>query len=106
MKLTYGLVGKAAIRDNTTLFMYYGIKILPYNNYLVYLHCKNIQTYGFMTKVIHVHLFNGRKNYYFVPFGQDNAQAKPSSLVADFSKIPETVEAALRGEQIQPLLLR
>lgn len=47
-----------------------------------------------------------RKNYYFVPFGQDNARAKPSSLVADFSKIPETVEAALRGEQIQPLLLR
>ena len=35
-----------------------------------------------------------RKNYYFVPFGQDNARAKPSSLVADFSKIPETVEAA------------
>ena len=26
-----------------------------------------------------------RKNYYFVPFGQDNARAKPSSLVADFS---------------------
>ena len=47
-----------------------------------------------------------RKHYYFVPFGQDNARAKPSSLVADFSKIPETVEAALRGEQIQPLLLR
>ena len=47
-----------------------------------------------------------RKNYYFVPFGQDNAQAKPSSLVADFSKIPETVDAALRGEQIQPVLLR
>ena len=47
-----------------------------------------------------------RKNYYFVPFGQDDAQAKPNSLVADFSKIPETVEAALRGEQIQPILLR
>ena len=47
-----------------------------------------------------------RKNYYFVPFGQDNAQSKPSSLVADFSKIPETVDAALRGEQIQPVLLR
>ena len=46
-----------------------------------------------------------RKNYYFVPFGQDNAREKPSSLVADFSKIPETVEAALRGEQIQPILL-
>lgn len=47
-----------------------------------------------------------RKNYYFVPFGQDNAQAKPSSLVADFEKIPETVDAALRGEQLQPVLLR
>ena len=47
-----------------------------------------------------------RKHYYFVPFGQDNAQAKPCSLVADFEKIPETVEAALRGEQLQPVLLR
>ena len=47
-----------------------------------------------------------RRNYYFVPFGQDNAEQKPSSLVADFSKLPETVEAALRGEQLQPVLLR
>ena len=47
-----------------------------------------------------------RKNYYFVPFGQDNALQKPSSLVADFSKLPETVDAALRGEQLQPILLR
>ena len=46
-----------------------------------------------------------RKNYYFVPFGQDNAAAKPCSLVADFGKIPETVDAALRGEQLQPVLL-
>lgn len=46
-----------------------------------------------------------RKNYYFVPFGQDNAQAKPTSLVADFAKLPETLDAALRGRQIQPLLL-
>lgn len=47
-----------------------------------------------------------RKNYYFVPFGQDNATQKPCSLMADFDKIPETVDAALRGEQIQPVLLR
>lgn len=47
-----------------------------------------------------------RKNYYFVPFGQDSAVAKPCSLVADFEKIPETVDAALRGEQLQPVLLR
>ena len=47
-----------------------------------------------------------RKNYYFVPFGQDNARQKPSSLIADFNRIPETVEAALKGEQIQPILLK
>ncbi len=47
-----------------------------------------------------------RKQYYFVPFGQDNAAAKPCSLIADFEKLPETVDAALRGEQIQPILLR
>ena len=47
-----------------------------------------------------------RKNYYFVPFGQDSAILKPCSLMADFEKLPETVEAALRGEQIQPILLR
>ena len=46
-----------------------------------------------------------RKHYYFVPFGQDNAVQKPCSLIADFARIPETVEAALRGEQIQPMLL-
>ena len=46
-----------------------------------------------------------RRNYYFVPFRQDNAVQKPSSLVADFEKLPETVDAALRGEQVQPLLL-
>lgn len=47
----------------------------------------------------------GRKNVYFVPFGQDDCAGKPASLVADFSLVPDTVEAALRGEQIQPLLL-
>lgn len=47
-----------------------------------------------------------RKNYYFVPFGQDNAQMKPGSLVADFNQISATVDAALRGEQLQPVLLR
>ena len=46
-----------------------------------------------------------RKNYYFVPFGQDDAKQKPCSLVADFGKLAETVDAALRGEQLQPMLL-
>lgn len=46
-----------------------------------------------------------RKHYYFVPFGQDDARKKPTSLVADFSLIPQTLEAALEGRQIQPILL-
>ena len=45
-----------------------------------------------------------RRGYYFVPFGQDSAFKKPRSLVADFTKLPETVDAALRGEQLQPML--
>ena len=47
-----------------------------------------------------------RKNYFFVPFGQDDPVQKPCSLVADFTQIVPTIEAALRGEQIQPVLLR
>lgn len=46
-----------------------------------------------------------RRHYYFVPFGQDAPKGKPCSLVADFQRLPETVEAALRGEQLQPILL-
>ena len=47
-----------------------------------------------------------RKNYYFVPFGQDDPAKKPTSLVADFTKIPPALEAALQGHQLQPLLLQ
>ena len=47
-----------------------------------------------------------KKNVYFVPFGQDDPVEKPTSLVADFSLVNDTVEAALRGKQLQPLLLR
>ena len=46
-----------------------------------------------------------RKNYYFVPFGQDDPEKKPTSMVADFTKIPQTLMQALEGKQIQPLLI-
>lgn len=46
-----------------------------------------------------------RRNYYFVPFGQDAPEKKPTSLVADFLRIPDTVRCALDGKQIQPVLL-
>ena len=45
-----------------------------------------------------------RKHVYFVPFGQDDPVKKPRSLQADFARLTETVEAALRGEQLQPIL--
>ena len=45
-----------------------------------------------------------RKNYYFVPFGQDDPERKPCSLMADFSLSGETVQAALAGRQLQPIL--
>ena len=46
-----------------------------------------------------------RKHYYFVPFGQDDPINKPTSMVADFAKIPQTLEAAIEGRQIQPILI-
>ncbi len=47
-----------------------------------------------------------RKHYYFVPFGQDDALGKPTSLVADFQKIPQALDEAMAGRQIQPILLQ
>ena len=44
------------------------------------------------------------KNIYFVPFRQDDCINKPNSLVADMSKIKETIEMALDGKQLQPVL--
>ena len=46
-----------------------------------------------------------RKHYYFVPYGQDDPFAKPQSLKADLALLPAAVDAALRGEQLQPVLL-
>ena len=46
-----------------------------------------------------------KKEIYFTPLGQDAPVKKPYSLVADFSKIEETLLLALQGKQIQPLLI-
>ena len=46
-----------------------------------------------------------RKHIYIVPFRQDDPEGKPTSLVADLDRLTETVEAALEGRQLQPLLL-
>ncbi len=45
-------------------------------------------------------------NYYFVPFSQDNALKKPRSLVAHMDLIPESIEKALEGVQLQPIICK
>jgi len=45
------------------------------------------------------------KNYYFVPMKQDAPLSKPRSVVADFTKISDTVSLAFEGKQIQPIWL-
>lgn len=60
---------------------------------------------GLGTAAVNIAALLNKKNVYFVPFGQDDAQGKPTSLVADFSRIPETLACAHMGRQIQPLLL-
>jgi hypothetical protein len=45
-----------------------------------------------------------RKHYYFVPYGQDDPNTKPQSLKARFELLPQTLEAALEGRQLQPVL--
>lgn len=44
------------------------------------------------------------KNIYFVPFGQDNYRKKPNSMIAHTELIPQTIEQALLGKQIQPVI--
>lgn len=46
------------------------------------------------------------KNIYFVPFEQDNYIKKPNSLISRLDLIPATIEAALNGVQLQPVLVR
>lgn len=46
-----------------------------------------------------------RRSYYFVPFGQDDCYKKPRSLKSDFTLLPDTLDAALRGVQLQPMLV-
>ena len=44
------------------------------------------------------------KNIYFVPFGQDNPKSKPNSMIANLELLPDAIEMAMRGKQIQPII--
>lgn len=44
------------------------------------------------------------KNYYFVPMRQDDHENKPNSIVADFKMLESSIQSALKGKQIQPMI--
>ena len=51
-------------------------------------------------------LLMNSKNIYFVPMRQDDPLNEPNSIVADFTKIPETLDFVLtNGKQNEPLYI-
>ena len=60
---------------------------------------------GLAASAKNIGLLLDKKNLYFVPFRQDDPVKKPTSLVADFCKVEDAVDAALAGKQLQPVLL-
>ena len=61
---------------------------------------------GLATSAASIGALLPRKYIYFVPFGQDDFEKKPTSLVADFAQVADAASAALEGYQLQPILLR
>ena len=60
---------------------------------------------GLGDNFIHIGSLINRKNYYFVPFRQDNPILKSYSIAFDPNYILRTIELALDGKQIEPILL-
>lgn len=60
---------------------------------------------GLSANAVNIGELLNRKNYFFVPFRQDNPITKPRSIVFDPEYIIKTIKYALKGEQIQPILL-
>lgn len=90
-----------AITDNAVTMVF---KAHVRNNKPVVIGISSNDALGLNLKNIAILL--NTKNIYFVPFAQDDPMKKPKSLIADYSKIEETIEGALKGEQIQPLLIK
>lgn len=45
------------------------------------------------------------KGFYFVPFGQDDYLHKPKSMVSDHHQVIATIQQALLGKQLQPMVV-
>ena len=44
------------------------------------------------------------KNFYFVPFSQDDPLLKERSMIANFNLLEDTVLSAMNGEQLKPII--
>lgn len=44
------------------------------------------------------------RNFYFVPYGQDDFEKKPNSMISHFELLPDTIVSALDGKQLQPMI--
>lgn len=60
---------------------------------------------GLGASAAHLAALANRKHFYFVPLMQDDWRKKPASLQSDFTLLPDALECALRGRQLQPVLL-
>jgi len=45
------------------------------------------------------------KNIFFVPFYQDDPMTKQTSMISDFAMLLPTLESAMEGKQLQPIIL-
>lgn len=78
---------KAHLRNNKP------VVLAPATNDALGASCKNLG------------LLHNTKNIFFVPYRQDDPHSKNNSLVCDFSLIPKTAEKALKGIQLQPVIM-
>lgn len=60
---------------------------------------------GLSMNLKNIGMLMNTKNIYFVPFGQDDHIKKPNSLVAHTDMVIPTIEQALEGKQIQPVVV-
>lgn len=60
---------------------------------------------GMSQNLANVAALLSRKAVYFLPMRQDDPVAKPYSLVADFSRIPDALAAMRENKQLRPIFI-
>ena len=94
-KLSHGIIDNAVLMAaKTTLRNGKPIVLAPFTNDALSLNGENIM------KLIN------KKNFFFVPFGQDDPINKPTSMTSDLTKLKLTLINALNYKQIQPVIIQ